>query len=134
MYTLAAVSRRPATLLATLLAALVLAGCAGRRPPPRVPLLPLPAAWKTLLGEFVVPPLAADGRRVFVATRDGAVRALDRSTGEVAWKAEGLPGRLSAADGVVLVRAEDGTVTSLQPRTGAVRWKSGRASRAPCRR
>ena len=125
MYTLAAVSRRPATLLATLLAALVLASCAGRRPPPRVPLLPMPAAWKTLLGEFVVPPLAVDGRRVYVATRDGAVRALDRSTGAVAWKAEGLPGRLSAADGLVLVRAEDGTVSSLQPRTGAVRWKSG---------
>jgi len=78
-----------------------------------------------MLGEFVAPPLAADGRRLFVATRDGVVRALDPATGEVAWKAEGLPGRLSAAEGVLLVRGEDGTLTSLHPRTGAVRWTAG---------
>ena len=74
------------------------------------------------MGEFVQPPLVADGKRLFVATRDGAVRALDPATGEIAWKAEGLPGVLAAADGVVLVRAEDGTVRNLHPRTGAVRW------------
>lgn len=98
------------------------AACAALRPPPRPPLLPLSPSWKTLLGEFVRPPLAADGRRVFVATRDGAVRALDPATGEVSWKAEGVPGTLAAADGVVLVRDVDGTVRSLHPRTGAVRW------------
>jgi len=76
------------------------------------------------VGEFVQPPLAADGKRLYVATRDGAVRALDPATGEIAWKAEGVPGVLAAADGVVLVRAEDGTVRSLQPRTGAVRWSA----------
>jgi outer membrane protein assembly factor BamB len=75
-----------------------------------------------MLGEFVVSPLASDARRLFVATRDGAVRALDPSTGAVAWKADGLPGRLSAAEGVLLVQGEDGTLTSLHPRTGAVRW------------
>jgi outer membrane protein assembly factor BamB len=52
------------------------------------------------------------------------VRALDPATGAVAWKAEDLPGRLSAADGVLLARGEDGTLWSLQPRTGAVRWKT----------
>ena len=83
----------------------------------------MPAAWKTLLGDFVVPPIAADTHRLYVATRDGTVRALDPATGEVAWKAETLPGRLSAAEGTLLVRAEDGTLTSLQPRTGNVRWK-----------
>jgi outer membrane protein assembly factor BamB len=88
------------------------------------PLLPFTAAWKTLLGEFVVPPLAADSRRVYVATRDGIVRALDPATGAVVWKAEGVPGRLSAVDGVLLALAEDGTLLSLQPRTGAVRWKA----------
>ena len=93
-------------------------------PAPKPPLLPLTPAWKTLLGDFVTAPLATDGRRVYVATRDGAVRALDPATGAVAWKAEGLPGRLSAADGVLLVRGEDGTLWSLQPRTGAVRWKT----------
>ena len=120
MYSATVVSPR----LAPLLAALLLAGCAGKRPVPKAPLFPLAAAWKTLLGDFVVPPLAADGRRVYVATRDGVVRALDTATGTVAWKAEGLPGPLSAADGVVLVRGEDGTLLRLQPRTGAVRWKA----------
>jgi len=99
-------------------------GCAGKRAAPKPPVLPLTAAWKTLLGDFVTAPLAQDARRVYVATRDGAVRALDQATGAVAWKAEGLPGRLSAADGILLVRGEDGTLWSLQPRTGAVRWKS----------
>jgi outer membrane protein assembly factor BamB len=120
MYSAAVVSRSLAPLLVTL----VLAGCAGTRAVPKPPLLPLAAAWKTLLGDFVTAPLAADGRRVYVATRDGAVRALDQATGAVAWKAEGLPGRLSAADGVLLARGEDGTLWSLQPRTGAVRWKT----------
>jgi outer membrane protein assembly factor BamB len=110
--------------LALLLAALSLAGCAARRPAPKPPLFPFTPAWKTLLADQVVAPLAADGRRVYVATGDGVVRALDPATGAVAWKAEGLPGRLSAADGVLLARADDGTLRSLHPRTGAVRWKS----------
>jgi outer membrane protein assembly factor BamB len=117
VYSAAAVSRSLASLLG-----LVLAGCAGSHHVPRPPLFPLAPAWKTLLDEFVVAPLAADGRRVFVATRGGAVRALDRTTGTVAWKVDGMPGRLSATDGVVLVRGEDGTLWSLQPRAGTVRW------------
>ena len=108
--------------LASLLAVLSIAGCAGRPPAPRPPLFPATAAWKTLLGEFVSPPLATDGRRLYVATRDGVVRALDPATGAVAWKADGLLGTLSAGEGVVLVRGEDGTLKSLHPRTGAVRW------------
>jgi len=76
------------------------------------------------VGEAVVAPLAADSRRIFVATRDGAVRALDPQTGTVLWKAEELPGRLSATDGVLLVRGESGVLTSLHPRTGAVRWRA----------
>ena len=120
MYSAVVVSRR----FPPLLAALLLAGCAGKRPAPGAPLFPLTPSWKTLLGDFVVAPLAADGHRIYVATRDAAVRALDPATGAVAWKAEGVPGRLSAADGVLLVRGEDGTLWSLQPRTGALRWKA----------
>lgn len=123
MYSSRSVLCRFSPLLSAAVAALALSGCAGRPAPP-LPHLPLTAAWKTLLGELVVPPLAVDGRRVYVATRDGAVRALDRTTGAVAWKAEGRPGRLSAANGLVLVRGEDGTISSLQPRTGALRWTS----------
>ena len=122
MYSAAAVSRR--SLLRLLLLTTGLLGCSGTRPPPRPPIFPPVAAWKTLLDDVIVEPLAADGRRVFVATRDGAVRALDPLTGSVLWKAEGQAGRLSAADGVLLVRDESGTLTSLHPRTGSVRWRS----------
>jgi outer membrane protein assembly factor BamB len=101
---------------------LLVAACGAARLPVRPPLFPLLPEWKTLMGDFVEPPLAADGRHIFVATRDGSVRALDPSTGEIAWQADGVPGTLAAADGTVLVRAEDGTVRSLHPRTGAERW------------
>jgi outer membrane protein assembly factor BamB len=120
VYSASVVSRSLVTFCTTLL----LVGCAEKRPAARAPIFPLAAAWKTLLGEFVVPPLAADGRRVYVATRDGSVRALDPATGAVTWKVDGFAGGLSAAEGVLLVRAEDGTLWSLQPRTGAVRWKA----------
>ena len=109
--------------LAALTAALLLLACAGHHPAPRRSLFPSTASWKTLLGEFVVPPLAGDSRRLYAATRDEVVRALDPQTGEVAWKAEGLPGTLSAADGTLLVRGDDGTLTSLQPRSGRTRWR-----------
>jgi outer membrane protein assembly factor BamB len=101
---------------------LTAASCAGGRPPALPPILPLSPVWKTLVGDFVQPPLAADGRRLYVATRDGAVRALELDTGAVAWKVDDAPGVLAAAGGVLLVRAEGGTVRSLQPRTGGVRW------------
>jgi outer membrane protein assembly factor BamB len=110
--------------LASAAGCLLLAACGGGGPVPKPPLLPLAPAWKTLLGEFVVAPLAADERRVYAATRDGALRALEQPTGAVIWKAEGVPGRVTAADGFVLVRGEDGMLWSLQPRTGAVRWKA----------
>jgi outer membrane protein assembly factor BamB len=105
-----------------LVVALASLACAGHRKVAPPPLFPLTPAWKTLLDDFVVEPLAFDARRVFVATRDGAVRALDPDTGAVLWKVEGMGGHLSAAAGVVLVRAEDGRLTSLHPRTGSVRW------------
>ncbi len=123
MYSAAALTRTRACLPRLLLVAcLVSSACAGRRPAPRPPLLPLSAAWKTLLPDFVSPPLAADSRRIFVATRDGAVRALDQKTGEVDWKFEGPAGCLSAVDGTLLLRGEDGALRSLHPRTGALRW------------
>lgn len=104
------------------LTGVLLVSCGGARPAPRPPLFPLAPSWKTLVGDFVAPPLAADASRVFVATRDGVVRALDGATGAVLWKAEGLSGRLSAQAGALLVRGEGGRLTSLQPRLGTVRW------------
>lgn len=115
-------SRRSFPLLALL--ALGVSACAGHRPVPKPEVFPPTPAWKTLLGEPVVAPLAADAQHLYVATRDGSVRALDPSTGAELWKAEGLPGRLGAQDGIVLVRDESGVLTSLQPRTGGVRWRT----------
>ena len=107
-----------------MVAAAGVSACSGARPAPKAPLFPPIAAWKTLLDENVVAPLAADSRRIYVATRDGAVRALDPLSGSPLWKVDGFPGSLSAADGVVFVRDEKGTVTSLHPRNGAVRWRT----------
>ncbi len=122
MYSAAALSRH-----FVVLSALLAACCAGVKPPARPPLFPLAPVWKTLLGEFVTSPLAADGRRVYVASGDGIVRALDQATGEVLWRAEGMPGRLAASDGVLLVRDPEGGLVSLQPRTGGVRWRMATA-------
>ncbi len=123
MYSAAALTRTRVFLPRLLLVPCLLSSaCAAKRPAPRPPLLPLSAAWKTLLPDFVSAPLAADSRRIFVTTRDGAVRALDQRTGEVAWTVEGPAGSLSAVDGTLLVRGEDGALRSLHPRTGALRW------------
>lgn len=122
MYSATILSRRGLPRL--LLLATGLVACSGSRPVPRPPIFPPIAAWKTLLDEVIVEPLVAGGPRIFVATRDGAVRSLDRLTGAVLWKVDALPGRLSASDGVLLVRDDGGVITSLHPRTGGVRWRT----------
>ena len=118
MYSATALKRLP--LLA--LAAVAIVDCGGRRVA-SPPLFPLSPAWKAVLPDFILPPLAADSRRAFVATRDGAVQALDQESGAVLWKADGVSGRLTAGDGTLVVRGADGTVWSLHPRSGDVRWK-----------
>ena len=80
--------------------------------------------WETRLDDLVVPPLAADASRLFVATRGGTLVALSQETGAVLWKLEMQPGRIAAAPGRLIVRAEDGTVTSLRVRNGEVRWRT----------
>jgi outer membrane protein assembly factor BamB len=96
--------------------------CGGRRTPPLAPLFPLSPVWRVDLTDYVVPPLAADARRLYVATRNGAVTALDQTSGTTQWTIEDRPGRLSAARGRLLLRGEDGTVRSLRPRDGTPRW------------
>jgi outer membrane protein assembly factor BamB len=105
------------------LAAVAFAACGGRRVAPP-PLFPLSPAWKAVVPDFILPPLAADARRAYVATRDGAVQALDQDSGAVLWRVDGVSGRLTAGDGMLLVRGADGTVWSLHPRSGGVRWKA----------
>ncbi len=108
--------------LIPLFAGAILGGCA-RAPKPAAPAaFPLGTVWTASLDAAIEPPLALDERRVYVATRDGDVRALSRQDGGEAWRAKGLHGLVSAAPGSVIVRSPAGRVSSLQPRTGGVRW------------
>ena len=117
MYSALALARCLAFLL------LVVVSACGGRVAPRAPLFPFTSAWTASLDDFVVSPLAADSRRVYVATRDGALTALDLATGDVAWRVRGRGGPPAATEGRVVVRDEAGTVYSLRPRDGALRWK-----------
>jgi len=119
VYSAAAVKR----FLVLLCLCLAIASCGSHRPP-AAPLFPLSPLWEAPLDSYVVAPLGADARRVFVATRDGAITALSSREGTVDWKVEGYPGRLTVAPGRLLVRAPDGTVSSLRPRTGELRWSA----------
>jgi outer membrane protein assembly factor BamB len=101
---------------------LVLFSACGGRPAPRLPLFPLTAAWTVSLEDFTVSPLAADSRQVYVATRDGALTAVDLATGEARWRVPDVAGTPAATDGRVVVRGATGTVYSLRPRDGAPRW------------
>ena len=108
-------------LVALLGLALPAVACGGRVPP-RPPLFPLSPAWEAKLDDFVVPPLAAGARRLFVVTRSGTLYAFDQETGAVLWRFEGRPGQVTAAPGRLLLREADGTVSSLRVRNGDVRW------------
>jgi eukaryotic-like serine/threonine-protein kinase len=118
VYSAVALERSLAVLL------LVLVSACGGRVAPHAPLFPLTATWTATLEDFVVSPLATDTVRVYVATRDGTLTALDRATGDVAWRVRGLGGPPAATEGHVVVRGETGTIYSLRPRDGALRWKA----------
>jgi outer membrane protein assembly factor BamB len=79
--------------------------------------------WTTVLTEPIEPPLAVDEQRVYVATRDGIVRGLDRASGHVLWEIKGRPGRVGAGPGLLAVKQADGVVWGMDPRTGSARFK-----------
>jgi len=110
---------------------LTLARC-GHRPPvtPR-PVFPMTATWTRPLPAAVEGPLAADAISVFVATRDGAVRALDVASGRPRWRVDARPGVVAAGGGLVAVRNEDGTVWTMDSATGSDRWKAASEVRGP---
>jgi outer membrane protein assembly factor BamB len=78
--------------------------------------------WATPLEDAIEGPLALDEGRLFVSTRDGAVQALDRTSGALLWKRAGKGGLLAAGGGALVLRETDGTVSRLLPATGAVSW------------
>ena len=87
--------------------AVILAGCHHRPPVPSRPLFPMEPAWTRPVPATVEGPLAADSINVYVATRDGAVRALEAETGRVRWKVDGRPGVVAAGGGLVIARDGD---------------------------
>jgi outer membrane protein assembly factor BamB len=99
------------------------AACLGRvriaAVPPAFPAL---SEWKATLPDVIAGGLATDGTRVFVATRDGAVRAMDAETGATVWGGGGRAGVLSATETIVLVRGDTGTVWALESATGRALW------------
>jgi outer membrane protein assembly factor BamB len=99
--------------------------------PPNV--FPLGTAWTATLEESIEGPLATDGVRLFVATADGAVSALDLASGAVAWRIPGRRGVLGWGHGLLALREEDGTVWGMEAETGHARWKveSGIAGAIP---
>jgi outer membrane protein assembly factor BamB len=113
-----------ATFAPLLVSAVLLSGC--RHAPPAVPkpLFPMLAAWTTPLPATVEGPLASDGSAVYVATRDGAVRSLEASSGRVRWTVEGRPGVVGVGDGLLVVRHPDGTIWGMGPGRGTDRWKA----------
>ena len=70
---------------------------------------------------------AGDGNRIYAASRDGNVMALDPVTGKRAWRAE-LDTELSSGPGVganlVVVTSADGIAIALDSTTGAERWRA----------
>jgi outer membrane protein assembly factor BamB len=106
--------------------ALTVAACAARAPQVLPSgLFPMNTLWTVALDDQVEGGLAADERRVFVATRDGRVQALDRDTGASLWSTEGPARRvLSGGAGSLVVRSLDGSVARVDPATGATRWSA----------
>lgn len=96
-------------------------------------IFPLAARWTVATSDVIEGPLASDGGRIFVATRDGRVVGLDRFTGTTLWEVQGRPGALAYDAGVLALREADGTVWSMDPASGSARWKveSGIAGTLP---
>jgi outer membrane protein assembly factor BamB len=105
----------------------LLAACAHRAPVGQ-PLVPLKNLWAAPLSSALRGPLATDGERIFAATRDSGVLALEKENGRAVWTRKNLAGVVSAAPGRLFLRTEDGTVSRLDPASGAMRWTTPGAS------
>jgi outer membrane protein assembly factor BamB len=120
----------------------ILAGCAGEEdtiimaPIPKVDNQFTPSTnWSTSIGDGVghyfsklSPAFAYD--KLFVASRDGLVKALDAETGKTLWQTDleqdviaRLSGGLTAAYDHVYIGSENGEVIALDQETGEVTWR-----------
>lgn len=81
-------------------------------------------AWRAPLSAAVEGPLATDGARIFAASRDGVVKAVEARGGAPLWEVADLPGALEFGSGTLVVRGPDGMVWALEPGTGRTRWRT----------
>ncbi|NOH79041.1 outer membrane protein assembly factor BamB [Vibrio sp. RE86] len=121
----------------------VLAGCASEED--TIIMAPLPivdseftpkSEWSASVGKGVgqyysklTPEYAYD--KVFVASRDGIVKALDQETGKTLWESEvesdvsaRLSGGITAAYGQIFIGSENGRVLAFDEETGEQKWMS----------
>jgi outer membrane protein assembly factor BamB len=104
-----------------LMAAFLVACGVKLAPPPA--LFPVTNVWKADVGGSIEPPLATDGTRLFVATRDGFVVALSLDAGKELWRVRGR-GHVSATDAVLVLREDSGRLRRLDPASGADLWRA----------
>lgn len=128
--------------LAIAICAGVLAGCAGEEdtiimaPVPQVDSEFSPKTlWSASVGDGVsnyyskLTPAYAYGK-VFVASRDGEVKALDPETGKLIWEQDveeevsaRLSGGLTAGYSQIFIGSENGQVLALNEETGELNWR-----------
>ncbi|HTT05326.1 MAG TPA: outer membrane protein assembly factor BamB [Steroidobacteraceae bacterium] len=119
-------------------AALALVACSAKNPERPAPLVkklvqrvPVHTLWRTRLRRDA-PKLrvgliaAVDGQRVFIASHNGRVEALDLASGRHLWRIRvraTLSGGPGAGAGVVVVGGAKGNVIALSETDGKVRWQ-----------
>ncbi|MGI9332882.1 MAG: outer membrane protein assembly factor BamB [Gammaproteobacteria bacterium] len=88
--------------------------------------------WSESVGDGVeeqhlnIGPVVVDGR-VYAASRDGTVAALDASSGDTVWESDTdapISGGPGTGDSLVLVGTSDGEVLALEMNDGVQRWRS----------
>lgn len=94
--------------------------------------VPVKISWSTAVGSGsdkqrvkLVPHVK--NNRVFVASRNGLVQALDAASGQILWSVEtelDISGGPGAGDGVVLVGTSDGEILALDTEQGEERWRA----------
>jgi len=83
-------------------------------------------AWLRTLSGPVRGSLAISSTRVFGATADGSIYALEKSSGNIAWQfhqGSGFNCEPAIANGSFYVGSEDGSVFALEETTGKLRWQ-----------
>lgn len=129
--------------LATAVLASVLAGCASEED--SIVMSPVPkvensfntkSLWSTSVGDGVgtyfskLKPLYSY-EKVFVASRDGVVKALAPEKGDVIWKVEldqegpaRLSGGIASGYGQIFIGSENGIIYALDEQTGKINWQT----------